>query len=153
TDESRPRDVIVWRMTVSASLPGVDYASTFDVPVYRTAESTRPASPDEVRVVASAGMSEPPSEPSSITVTPDADGTAIVVPAVRNPGPTLSLAAFTLLWTGTIWLQRHLGAPFVFPLITGLLAVVLWWAVLAMAFTSRRTLLRADGLTVTSRFL
>ena len=153
TDESRPRDVIIWRLVLSASLPGVDYASTFDVPVYRTADSMQPATPEEVRDVARVAMSDPPAAPSSITVTRDADGTAIVVPAFRNPSPTLSLAAFTLLWTGTIWLQRYLGAPLFFPVITGVFAVILWWAVLAMAFTSRRTILRPDGLAVTSRFL
>jgi hypothetical protein len=149
TDESQPRDAIVWRLTVSASLPGVDYTSTFDVPVYRTAESARPASPEEADDAPRDATPAPP----TITLTRDGDATTIVVPAFRNPGPTLSLAAFTLLWTGTIWLQRVLGAPLFFPVITGAFAFVLWWIVLAMAFLSRRTVVRTDGLTVTHRLL
>jgi hypothetical protein len=152
TDESRPRDVIVWRLSVSASCPGVDYASTFDVPVYYTAESARPRSRDEVDRVARTAMSDPPAAPSSIVVTRDAAATTIF-PAFRNPGPTLSLGAFTCLWTGTIWIQRMLGAPLFFPVITGVFAVVLWWVTLAMAFTSSRVVVQGDGLVVTRRFL
>ncbi len=153
TDESRPRDVTVWRLAVSASLPGIDYAATFDVPVYYTAESARPASADEAAEVAHAVTSEPLPAPSSITVTQDADGTTIVFPAFRNPGPTLSLAAFSLLWTGTIWVQLRLGVPIFFPAVTSLFAVLLWWFVLAMALASSRVVVRADGLTVVGRFL
>ncbi len=153
TDESRPRDVIVWRLSVSATLPGVDYAATFDVPVYRTAESAQPRSRDEVARVARTAMPDPPAAPSSITVTRDAGATTIVFPAFRNPGPTLSLAAFTLLWTGTIWVQRVLGAPLFFPVITGVFAGVLWWVTLALAFTSSHVVVRPDGLVVTHRFL
>jgi hypothetical protein len=153
TNEAMPRNTIVWRLAISASVPGVDYAATFDVPVYLTAESRRPASSDELAEVERARMSDPPEPPSSISVTSDGDATTIVVPPFRNPGPTLSLAVFTLLWTGTIVLQRALGAPFIFPLVTGAIALLLWWAVLAMAFGSRRSVVRADGIAVTGRFL
>lgn len=153
TDEATPRNTIVWRLAISASVPGVDYAAAFDVPVYVTAETARPASSEELAEVRCAAMSDPPEAPSSITVTSEGDATTIVVPPFRNPGPTLSLAAFTILWTGTIVVQRALGAPFVFPLVTGAIAVLLWWAVLAMAFGSRRSVVRADGIAVTGRFL
>ncbi len=153
TDESTPRNTIVWRLAVSASVPGVDYAPTFDVPVYVTAESRRPASAAELADVQRAAMSDPPEAPPSTIVTADGDATTIVVPPFRNPGPTLSLAAFTIVWTGAIVLQRALGAPLVFPLVTGAIAVVLWWAVLAMAFGSRRSVVRADGIELTRRFL
>ena len=153
TDESMPRDTIVWRLSVSASLPGVDYASAFDVPVYYTDESTRPSPATGTQRFATATMPDLPVAPSSITVTHAIDGTTITFPAFRNPGPTLSLGAFTIVWTGTIWLQRYLGAPFFFPAITGLFACILWWIVLAMAFGSSRAEVRAGGLVVTYRFL
>ena len=154
TDQSRPRDEIAWRLTVSAPLPGVDFEATFDVPVYYTDESRRPLPPGEAarsEAPALAATSDVP--PSSITVTEEADGVTIVVPAFRNPRPTLSLAGFTLLWTGTIWVQRHFGAPLVFPIVTGAIGALLWWVVLALAFVSKRVVVRKSGLTVTTRFL
>jgi hypothetical protein len=152
TDESVPTNVIVWRVTVSASLPGVDYEAAFDVPVYYTADSARPEESDAPRFAAATPLATAPVA-SSITVTHDGDGTTIVVPAFRNPGATMSLAVFTILWTGTIWIQRLVGAPFIFPAVTGLVAVVLWWAVLEMAFGSRRAVVRLDGVAVTHRLL
>src|SRR6185503_12983624 len=146
-------NTIIWRLSVSASLPGVDYAAAFDVPVYYTEDSTQPSPAMETPRFATATMPDSEAAPSSITVTRDADGTTITFPAFRNPGPTLSLGAFTISWTATIWLQRYLGAPFFFPAITGLFAVILWWVVLVMAFGSSRALVRPEGLVVTHRFL
>ncbi len=36
TDESAPRDQTVWRLKVTATVPGVAYAATFEVPVFKT---------------------------------------------------------------------------------------------------------------------
>jgi hypothetical protein len=152
TDESAPRNAIVWRLSVAASLPGVDYESAFDVPIYYTAESMR-AAPETRERFAADVRPDPTTMASPITITAGVDGTTILFPPFRNPGPTLGLAAFAITWTSTIWLQRHLGAPFVFPVLTGLVASVLWWAVLAMAFGSSRAVVRPDGLVVTHRFL
>jgi len=152
TDESQPGNQALWRVSVSASIPGVDYESQFEVPVYYTQESTRPA-PRQAAERFTSAVPEQPAAPSPITVTRDAEGTAIVFPAFRNPSVTLSFGAFTLLWTATIWLQRYLGAPLFFPLVTGLVALFLWWIVLAMAFGSSRVIVNGDGLTVTRRFL
>jgi len=35
TDESNSRDAIMWRLKVDAATPGVDYAASFEVPVFR----------------------------------------------------------------------------------------------------------------------
>ncbi len=42
TDSRNARDQVLWRLVVAASVPGVDYESTFEVPVFRTAASDRP---------------------------------------------------------------------------------------------------------------
>lgn len=39
TDEANARDQTIWRLKVSAKTPGLDYSSTFEVPVFKTAES------------------------------------------------------------------------------------------------------------------
>ncbi len=35
-DDSNPDDEVLWRLSVSAAMPGVDYAESFDVPVFDT---------------------------------------------------------------------------------------------------------------------
>ena len=39
TDESDPNDKIIWRLKIEAKLPGVDYMTKFEVPVFRTEAS------------------------------------------------------------------------------------------------------------------
>ena len=46
SDESNPNDQIVWRLTASAKVPGIDYSANFDVPVFRTAENDANAAPE-----------------------------------------------------------------------------------------------------------
>src|SRR6185503_2586845 len=65
TDESMPRNTIIWRLSVSASLPGVDYAAAFDVPVYYTEDSTQPSPAMETPRFATATMPDSEAAPSS----------------------------------------------------------------------------------------
>jgi Protein of unknown function (DUF3592) len=41
TDESDPDRQIVWRLTLGADVPGLDYEVTFEVPVFRTGDGSR----------------------------------------------------------------------------------------------------------------
>jgi hypothetical protein len=43
SDESRPRDQTVWRLKAAAAVPGIDYSTTFEVPVFKSPESVPPA--------------------------------------------------------------------------------------------------------------
>ncbi len=42
-DDADPNDQIVWRLTASAKVPGIDYSATFEAPVFKTGESAPPA--------------------------------------------------------------------------------------------------------------
>lgn len=45
--------------------------------------------------------------------------------AARNPSFAIGLTAFLLMWTGAIWLQFALDAPWFFPLLFGLFELML----------------------------
>jgi hypothetical protein len=47
TDERDRRNRVIWRMQVSAEVPGVDFQASFEVPVFRTAESDTPLTPED----------------------------------------------------------------------------------------------------------
>lgn len=132
-DDSNSRDRVLWRLTVSAEVPGVDYESTFEVPVFRTAESDRARTPEEAAVAAAfAGSVEQYRQPhdSRILVSRNQRGTEVLFPPARNPGAAAGLTAFLALWLGAIYLQVRLGAPVVFPIVTGLFAPLLAWGAL-----------------------
>jgi hypothetical protein len=127
------RDTVLWRLEVSADVPGVDYASAFEVPVFRTAESDRPRTEEETlaaRAIAEQVTHFQPGPECRIQVTRNRRGTEIVFPAGRNRGAAIGLTLFLLLWLGAIAAMIVLGAPLVFPIVFGLFAVLLVWAVL-----------------------
>ncbi len=39
TNEENPRDAIIWKLKISADVPGIDYKAIFEIPVFRTEES------------------------------------------------------------------------------------------------------------------
>ena len=47
TDERDAADRVIWRLVLAADEPGIDYSATFEVPVFRTAESEVPLTPEE----------------------------------------------------------------------------------------------------------
>ncbi len=56
TDDSNSANRVVWRLQVSADVPGVNYESCFDVPVFRTPASEQPLSPEETRLTEAADV-------------------------------------------------------------------------------------------------
>jgi hypothetical protein len=132
-DDRNARDTVLWRLEVSAEVPGVDYASAFEVPVFRTAESDRPRTGEEAaaaRAIAERAAHFQPGPECRIRVTRNRRGTEIVFPAGRNRGAAIGLTLFLLLWLGAIMAMVLLGAPLVFPIVFGLFAALLMWAVL-----------------------
>jgi len=49
-DDTDSNNRVLWRLRLSASVPGVDYAAQFEVPIFRTSASDQPLSADEERV-------------------------------------------------------------------------------------------------------
>jgi hypothetical protein len=131
SDASNPRDQVVWRLAVTAEVPGVDYASTFEVPVFRTAESEEPTPATPMSPPA---PPEPYVQPASsrVQVTRNRRGTEIVFPAARNPSAAAGLTGFLALWLGAVWATVHFDAPLVFQLLFGVFGLFLLWATIAL---------------------
>jgi hypothetical protein len=127
TDSSTPSNCVVWRLQLSAEVPGVDYDSVFEVPVFRTADSDQPLTPDEKQLtpnpVAEGTYQQPPG--SRIVVTTNRRGTEVLFPAARNPAAAASLTMFTLLWLAAIAFQLYIKVPVIFPIVFGIFGVFL----------------------------
>jgi hypothetical protein len=126
-------DVVLWRLEVSAEVPGVDYAASFEVPVFRTEESSRPRTEAETaaaRALVEQAERFQPGPECRIQVTRNRRGTEIVFPPARNRGAAVGLTLFLLLWLAATAATVLLGAPILFPIVFGLFAVLLIWAVL-----------------------
>jgi hypothetical protein len=127
-DTTDPNNRVIWRLTVSAEVPGIDYTATFEVPVFRTPESLRP----EVADVTGRSSTEPATpapyrQPvgSRIQVTTNSRGTEIIFPAGRNPAAAGGLTGFLLIWCAAIGAQFYFHAPVIFPIVTGLFGILI----------------------------
>lgn len=147
SDASNPGSTIRWLLRAEARVPGVDYQASFEVPVFRTPESSdtiAAASQPETGFGAGAGFSESSLSPG-IRVGPAPEGgSEFTFGPARNKMAAFSLTAFTLVWTGSILAQIRLHAPLIFPIVTGLFGVILALACLDLWFGMSRMVV-ADG--------
>ena len=152
-DAGDPRNQVLWRLRVSASVPGVDYESTFEVPVFRTAASELPGTDTDgaVEPLVPADYRQPPE--SRIQVSATRRGTVILFPSARNPGAAAGLTAFLALWLGAIGAMLALGAPVFLPVIFGLFALLMLWGVLEMWLRTTRVSSDGNSVVVASGYL
>jgi hypothetical protein len=154
-DDSNPRDRVLWRLEVSASVPGVDYGSAFEVPVFRTAKTAEPITPEE------RGRLRDPEVPSEyrqppesrIRVSTNRRGTEIAFPAARNPGAAAGVSVFFAIWGAAIWFMIHVGAPVLFPIVFGLFQLILLYLVLELWLGVTRVTVDSSAVTVASGYV
>ena len=154
-DDTDSNNRVLWQLRLSAVVPGVDYESQFEVPVFRTPASDQPLSAEEERItrdpLAGAGYQQPAD--SRIVVTSNRRGTEVMFPAARNPGAATSLSFFLLLWLGCIALQMYFRAPIVFPIVTGLFGLLILIGVLDLWLEVSRVSVDAGTLTWATGYL
>jgi len=147
---------ILWRLEVTADVPGVDYAAQFELPVFMTEESRAdvPAVEDPTL-----GFQPPPKDwappaNSRIRVVQTLRGdTEIHFPASRNLGVILGLLVFLAIWTGTIWFMIEKNAPLFFPIVFGLFDLLLIVIVLQMLIHSVRVIAGQSEIQILHRLL
>jgi hypothetical protein len=151
-DTSDSRNRVLWRLHVSAVVPGVDYDSTFEVPVFRT-----PASE-----IADDESSSPPSgsiasyhQPadSKIRVTTNSQDTEILFPAARNTGAAIGLTVFMVIWWAAFGIQLYFRIPVIFPIVTALFGLLITVGVLDLWLKVSRVVVSSGSITVASGYL
>jgi hypothetical protein len=154
SDPDNSNNRVLWRLEVSASVPGVDYESSFEVPVFRTPASDQPSGETEPLVSDAPPLTgyHQPAE-SRIAVTTRRRGTEIVFPAARNPGAATGLTVFAFIWWGTLGIQLYLHAPIIFPIVTALFGLLLMIGVLDLWLKVSRVTVDAGTVTVATGYL
>jgi hypothetical protein len=154
-DASDPNDRVLWRLKVAASVPGVDYESVFEVPVFRTEASGRPLSGDEERQTHDQLIPIDYRQPagSRIAVTANVRGVEIYFPAARNLGAATGGTTFTALWIAIVWFLIHFKAPLLFPIVFGLFGLLLIYGTLQLWLGVSRVTVTASMLAVASGYI
>jgi hypothetical protein len=145
---------VLWRLELSAGVPGVDYDSSFEVPVFRTGLSDQPPTAAEAALKVTVDLAtyhQPVG--SRIEVSTTRRGTEIVFPAARNPGAALGLTVFVLLWSIVVWCLVHFRAPIIFPIVFGAFELLLLWFVLELWLRVSRVVAGDGSLAIASGYL
>jgi hypothetical protein len=142
-------------LRLSASLPGVVYWSTFEVPVFRTASSDRPLTQEEARSTPSSvtQANYRQSADSKIRVSTNARGTELVFPGARNLEAALGITIFTGVWLVIIWFLIRLHAPMVFPIVFGGFGLLLVYATLELWLRVSQVVANQDGVVISSGYI
>jgi len=151
-DASAP---IKWRLDVAAELPGVDYSTTFTVPMFRTADSD-PELEVETQAPPLDADARTPETLQSLGIhrqkTP-AGGVAYVFRRARAKGAAVGLTVFTAIWCGFIAIMRAVGAPFFFPIVFGLFALLMFAGLVDLWLKQTRIEVTGGRLAFNRRFL
>lgn len=149
TDPEESDDRVLWRLEIEADVPGVDYAASFEIPVFRTAESDEgfvAEEPGGREGLAPAARALDPASGRQATLVRrgitleelPSGGRRFTFQAARQRGTALAATFFLVLWSGATWLTWHLEAPLLFPLVFGLFELLLIYGVLHLWLSVRR---------------
>ena len=105
TNHDDADNAYLWRVSVAAEVPGVDYAANFEVPVFRTAASH--ADPAPAATPAATTADSDLLNSGGLRVRQEDGSLVVTLAAAQNKVAALGLTAFLALWTGfaaLLWL-------------------------------------------------
>ena len=142
-----------WELDVSASVPGIGYSETFEVPVFKTeASSTDPPPEDDAlsdyqykptleSAVAGCGAEVRRHNEYSLK---------IYFPRARNMGWAIGMTVFSAIWTAVCYALFKFDAPLIFPIVFSLVDLFLILFTLSMWLEVRELDVERGTLTVRS---
>jgi len=140
---------IHWRLTVTADVPGVDLNETFELPVFRTAES--PTAESGAVLEATPRWDKPveqfvPPKDTHIQVQSlPTGGSVVTFPAARNVGAILFLLLFVGVFSGVVVATIVQKAPIIFPIAFGFFDALMLLIFFNMLLHSSRVEADANG--------
>lgn len=148
SDLRNSSDSILWRLDVAAELPGIDYKTGFELPVFETAAGHDDGAIAAYQISHRADIVH--REMSGVGMRPLANGGyEYEVPPVRELKGALTPVIFLAIWWGIIAVILKFGAPLLFPIVFGAFGVLLTLFVLDMIFGE--SIVSADRSGVTAR--
>jgi hypothetical protein len=149
SSRSGSKRCIKWLLHVSAKVPSVDFNSRFEVPVFKTPESQPDfklderllaeyvAAPSRDMVLRGAGIVKEPLP---------GEGVRLVFPALRNWKSAIFVTAFLAFWSAAIWAMIQFRVPIIFPIVFGLIDLLVLWGALELWLYRSVVEARKDGL-------
>ncbi len=146
---------IVWRLEVTADVPGVDYSAKFEVPVFRTDESSEDYEPEEAFADADNEATDLSVDlrREGVVMRRTAGGFQVHFPMLRNKKAACAAIAFWIIWTGFIVLMLSFKTPILFPILFGLFDLLIFYFMVHTIFHTSRIEVRHGRLEVSGGIL
>jgi len=118
---------IVWRLAAEAAVPGVDFSTEFEVPVFRTASSSPDETEEQLRseTVAAHPPIVTPDTTGITTLPTSVGGTEFIIRSTGRGNGIVGAAIAFLIFAGITAVIVHVGAPMLFGLIFGAVTVLI----------------------------
>lgn len=122
SNDEDPKGQVVWRVSLSAEVSGLDFAGRFEVPVFETEESSREIANavdrNDLPEISLTAESETALPGSKVRVRRlPGDGVELYFGPSRNPGVAFGVTAFLGIWTGVVAVLLSVGAPLLFQVV------------------------------------
>ena len=145
---------ITWALEVTADQPGVDFAASFEVPVFGVASESAASERVEEEF-------EPPRLSASdadwgargVVITPFEGGHHYVFKRARQKMAALGMSVFGVIWTGTLTALWVMDAPMVVRIVFSLTELLVLWGLADMWLKRREIVANSSGLAWRSGFL
>jgi hypothetical protein len=145
-----------WRLEASASCPGVDYAESFELPVFRVA-----LTPEQSAGAAKAAARERDElttyvQPAGSRIRVQGSlegGKEFFYPACRNLSASVPALIVLLIIAGIFWSVPHAKLPLPFSLFLGFMEIILTLTLIYGATATKHVVVNQEGVTITSTLL
>lgn len=145
---------VKWQLCVKAATGGVDFAAMFELPVFGVTAGVSTAVPDPTAPWQKDAGQFSPDPASRIRIQTMLTGeTEFLFPPLRNLGPAIFLALFTLGFSVATWFLIVKSAPLIFPITFGFFSGLLWLLTFGVWFGASRIVCGASGLEANQRWL
>ena len=142
---------IFWKIEADTAVPGVDFASAFEIPMFKTQASSPENTEERLRSeeVSQETPAMAPADQYAVTIIPSVGGGTefVIHPGKGMPGVLPSIVV-VLVFGGIAVLLAYAGAPFVFPLVFWGIVVFLLIALIFGAFGESRIVVEEGHVSV-----
>jgi hypothetical protein len=153
---ARGNEAVLWRLEAKAKMSGPDFSVAFEVPVFQVAGAAVAEPADEPDPTAALQMPVEElrrDEHSKIQVTDGPSGREFYFPAARNLGTAFFTTLFMLVFNGAAVFMYRAHAPIMFPIVFGLVGVLLILGTFNLWFKSSRVTINPTRVIAVNRRL
>jgi len=150
SDDGDPDDQILWRLALSADVPGVDMDASFEVPVYDIGHTTSPL--QRVAEVTSTAAEEPDWQRTGVVARRVVEGWELYFPPARHKTMAFAVTLFATIFGGVAVFLLFEDETFM-AIVFGAFALLIGWGALYLLLMRSRVVAGTGSLNVQRGYL